>query len=268
MRALLGSLCPVVLRLGLGLLLAGVAAFPATGTAPAAAAGTLVTHGPASAKRIALTFDDGPAPATEQFLDLLRRHHVHATFFMLGDLVQRHPTLVRKLVEQGHEVGTHTFDHTNYATLYRETAARATARGDASAEAQAEAKRCLRTDLRRSRETIEKASGVPVTLCRMPYGIDRPWVKEVAKETGLVLVNWTYGADWQTGSAKELQPGYLKAIRPGAILLFHDGRKEPAKSLALAEAVIRAAEERGFEMVTVSQLLQGGSPGDGDTRTR
>jgi len=247
---------PGIVRLNLCLVLALLPNAWTSGVANAAAPGDLVTRGPASGKQIALTFDDGPGPETEEFLKLLRRHNAHATFFLSGAQVQRRPATVRKLVDGGHEVGSHTFDHTNYAALYRKTADRVTARGGADREAQAEVERRLRDDMRRTRETIEKCSGTQVTLCRMPYGIDRPWVKQAAREAGCTLINWTYGADWNTGSAAQLLPGYLSAIRPGAILLFHDGRKDAATSLALTAAVIRAAEERGYEIVTVSQLLR------------
>ena len=72
---------------------------------------------------------------------------------------------------------------------------------------------------------------------------------------GYALVNWTHGADWQKGSAEELLPGYLGALRPGAIFLFHDGGRNRAKSFALAEGVIQEAKRRGFEIVTVGALL-------------
>ena len=82
------------------------------------------------------------------------------------------------------------------------------------------------------------------------------WQLMTMPEMGYTLVNWTYGADWNKGTAQELLPGYLKAIRPGAILLFHDGGKERSKSLAMAEAVIQSARQRGFEIVTVGELLK------------
>ena len=114
-------------------------------------------------------------------------------------------------------------------------------------------------DLDRTHAAIRSAGGVNPRLLRMPHGIDRPWIKAAAREMGYALVNWTYGADWQPGSAEQLLPGYLAAIRPGAILLFHDGGRDRSKSLKLAEAVIQSARQQGFEMVTVGQLL-GASP--------
>ncbi len=227
----------------------------AAACALAAAPGQLVTQGPATAKRIALTFDDGPGPQTEKFLEMLARHRVRATFFLSGELVALKPETVRRTLARGHEIGSHTFNHTNYKAHQRDLLG-AQKGPNAEAAAQARAKSDLLKDLRATHAAIEKCSGAKVNLCRMPHGIDRPWIRDAAREMGYTLVNWTYGADWNKGTAQELLPGYLKAIRPGAILLFHDGGKERSKSLAMAEAVIQSARQRGFEIVTVGELLK------------
>jgi peptidoglycan/xylan/chitin deacetylase (PgdA/CDA1 family) len=255
MRAVPSSTSRVILRLIAGVLLLQALALPAP--AVELTAGTLVTRGPTSGKKLALTFDDGPAPATDKFLALLRRHNVRGTFFVLGEQVQRRPALLKQVVEAGHEVASHTLDHQNYAALLKTTTARVTQQGGTDAKALEQVKRALREDFRRTRDLIEQSSGVRPGLCRMPHGIDRPWIKEVAKEMGITLVNWTYGADWNKGSAQELLPGYLAAIKPGAILLFHDGRNDATTSLKLVEAVIQEARKKGYEIVTVSQLLKG-----------
>jgi peptidoglycan/xylan/chitin deacetylase (PgdA/CDA1 family) len=255
MRAVSSSTSQVILRLVAVAVLLAALALPTPAAEPTA--GTLVTHGPTSAKKLALTFDDGPAPATDKFLELLRRYDVQATFFVLGEQVQRRPALLKKVAEAGHEVASHTYDHQNYAALLKTTTTRVTQQGGTEAKALEEVKRALRDDFRRTRDLIEQSSGVRPGLCRMPHGIDRPWIKEIAKELGITLVNWTYGADWNKGSAQELLPGYLAAIKPGAILLFHDGRNDTSTSLKLVEAVIQEARKKGYEIVTVSQLLKG-----------
>jgi peptidoglycan/xylan/chitin deacetylase (PgdA/CDA1 family) len=89
----------------------------------------------------------------------------------------------------------------------------------------------------------------------MPHGIDRPWIKEAAKETGFILVNWTYGADWLSTPEDQLEKSYINAIEPGAIFLFHDGGSKRDKSLKLTEAVIKAAQEQGYQIVPVGELL-------------
>ena len=219
---------------------------------PAVEPGRLYTHGPAGAKRIALTFDDGPGPETPKLLDLLDRHGVKATFFLTGEMVSKWASVARDTARRGHELGSHTFNHRNYLQHYRALAAERKAAG----EAETQARRDLVADMRRTHALIQKETSVGVTLCRMPHGIDRPWVRESARAAGHALVNWTHGADWQQGSVGELLPGYLKALRPGAIFLFHDGGRNRSKSFDLAEAVIHEARKRGFEIVTVGELLR------------
>lgn len=204
--------------------------------------GSFVTKGPTTAKKIALTFDDGPGPQTQKFLDLLDIYQIKATFFMLSEQVGYKKATAKLVVDRGHEAASHTTSHKNYAQV-------------AKAKSIPEAKAELVADMKASRKTIEAATGSNLKILRMPHGIDRPWIKEAAKETGFILVNWTYGADWLSTPEDQLERSYVKAIEPGAIFLFHDGGSKRDKSLKLTEAVIKAAQEQGYQIVTVGELL-------------
>jgi peptidoglycan/xylan/chitin deacetylase (PgdA/CDA1 family) len=204
--------------------------------------GSFVTRGPTTTKKIALTFDDGPGPQTQKFLDLLDRYQVKATFFMLSEQVGYKKATARMVVDRGHEPASHTTRHKNYAQV-------------AKAKSIPEAKAELVADIKESRTTIEEATGSTLQILRMPHGIDRPWIKEAAKETGFILVNWTYGADWLSTPEDQLEKSYINAIEPGAIFLFHDGGSKRDKSLKLTEAVIKAAQEQGYQIVPVGELL-------------
>jgi peptidoglycan/xylan/chitin deacetylase (PgdA/CDA1 family) len=217
--------------------------------------GELITRGPQQDHRIALTFDDGPGPDTHRFLELLDRYGVKATFFVQGGRISERPEVLKPIAARGHEIASHTYAHTNYLTHLRQVAP-----GASDAEKQRRARADLVFDMNRTRTAIEQAAPVRIVLLRMPHGIDRPWIRDAARETGHILVNWTYGADWNPGTAEKLTPGYLKAIQPGAILLMHDGRNDGSKSLAIAESVIREARAQKYEMVTVSQLFGVQSP--------
>jgi len=214
--------------------------------------GRLYTRGPKDAKQIALSFDDGPGPETPKVLEMLDRCGVKATFFVLGEAVDTRENLLRDLAQRGHEVASHTTSHRNYLQYQRSLAAK-----DSPHIAEQRARQDLVADMRQTHSSIQRATGISVQLCRMPHGIDRPWIKDAAREMGYALVNWTYGADWHSEPASKLLPGYVSAIRPGAILLFHDGGRNRAKSLELAEAVIRHAQREGYAIVTVGQLLRG-----------
>ncbi len=213
--------------------------------------GDFLTQGPTKEKKIALTFDDGPGPNTEKFLDLLDRYQVKATFFVLGEQSRLRPSMLKKISAQGHEIANHTMTHMNYNKRYK---ARLQEVGNADKAAEL-AKDDLVKDIRDSQRIIEKTGGQKLKIMRMPHGIDKPWIKQAAKETGFVLVNWTYGTDWNSTGAETDIPGYVKAIRPGAVILLHDGWPKSDKSLAITEAVIKAAKEKGFAIVTAGELL-------------
>jgi peptidoglycan-N-acetylglucosamine deacetylase len=214
--------------------------------------GDLVTSGPHTAKRIALSFDDGPGPHTAKYLDLLARYDAKATFFMLAEQVKYRPQIARAVAERGHEIASHTYNHTNYLKTYRSAAE---SNPDSPDKAAAQARTTLVDDIKKSRTIIEDATGARLKLLRMPHGVDRPWIKDAARETGFVLVNWTYGADWLVDDTNKLKDAYLKAIEPGAVILLHDGGSKREKSLALTEAVLQSAKDRGFEIVTVGELI-------------
>ena len=211
--------------------------------------GDFYTEGPTTAKKIALTFDDGPGPNTQQFLDLLDRYQVKATFFMLSNQVKLRPAVAKAVVERGHEIANHTTQHMNYKARLKKV--RATAPEGAVERVKAE----LVKDMEFSRVIIEKTTGRKLKILRMPHGIDGPWVREAAKQAGFIVVNWTYGSDWASSPIVQQVPGYIRAIRPGAIILLHDGWPKSQKSLEITEAVIKAAKEKGYEMVTVGELL-------------
>jgi peptidoglycan/xylan/chitin deacetylase (PgdA/CDA1 family) len=221
--------------------------------------GDFVTQGPTTGKRIALTFDDGPGPNTAKFLDLLDRYHVKATFFMLGDQARHRPAVAKDVADRGHDVGSHTMTHIDYNKRYKYWLSQQVGL-DAKEKATALAKADLVRDMRDSRTVIEKETGRKLVILRMPHGIDRPWIKDAAKQTGFVLVNWTYGADWSSTPAELLKQSYVRAIHPGAIILMHDGWPKSDKSLAVAEAVIQAAQKQGYEIVTVSELIGAAAP--------
>jgi len=214
--------------------------------------GDFITSGPASAKKVALTFDDGPGPQTARYLELLDNYGVKATFFMLAEQVKYRPKIAREVAEKGHEIASHTYNHTNYLTVYKAAAEQnPQAPGKAAAQARAQ----LVDDMARSRKIIEQATGARLSLLRMPHGIDRPWIKEAAREAGFVLVNWTYGGDWLKLPEAEIAENYARALKPGAILLLHDGGSRREKSLALTESLLKAAREGGYEIVTLGELI-------------
>jgi len=153
---------------------------------------------------LALTFDDGPDPvSTPLILDELDRHGIRATFFLLGEMVDRHPWLAAEVRARGHELGTHGYWHRSHL---------------------ARSHRSIAFDLRRSLHAILDATGTRPAWFRPPYGVVARPTLGAAHSEGLRLVLWTtWGRDWR----KDATPTSVMAdlrhrLLPGATLLLHD----------------------------------------------
>jgi peptidoglycan-N-acetylglucosamine deacetylase len=221
------------------LLIAGLASLSSL---YAAEAGKFYTDGPASKAAIALSFDDGPGLYTERVLNILDQEKVKATFFMNGDQVQIRPQLAQEVKKRGHEIGDHTWSHLNFFAFEKKN-------GPEAAGAKA------RDEISKSVAIIEKTCAVKVQILRMPNGFSRSYVRSIAKERGLALVNWTHGEDWLNVPEEKMTAGYLKMVRPGAIFLFHDGGKNREKTLKIVPQLIAKARAKGLAVITVGEML-------------
>lgn len=155
--------------------------------------------------RIFLTFDDGPDRRwTPQILDLLSRAQVSATFFMIGAQARQESELVRRIAAEGHGIGNHTFSHRHPWTM---SAARA------------------RAEVRDGAAAITAALGHSPRLYRAPHGRNRSCMTAEAELCGEVVVDWSLSAvDWGPLGTADRIATRLRQIRPGDIVLMHDGR--------------------------------------------
>jgi len=191
------------------------------------------------AKRCALTFDDGPSPATAGVLDVLAAEGVPATFFVLGENVERHPQIVRRAHDEGHAVGIHGMTHVKLA--------------DAGADA-------IEQQVSGVTDVLEKAGVTLSRVYRTPHGYKSRAVFEVARRHGLTLWAWSRGI-WDTDrpDPSVLVRRATRLARPGMVLLLHDGRGgEPQPDvqpmLAALPSIIRELKQRGFAFVRVADL--------------
>ena len=198
---------------------------------------------------IALTFDDGPDPAnTPAILDILKRENVPATFFVIGKNGQEHPDLLRRIVNEGHEVGNHTFTHPNLG----EIPARLTV-----------------LELNATQRLIESVTGRSTVLFRPPYfgdaEADKPGEVEpaiVAQKLGYVLVGLRIDpSDWQPGTTADQivqrTISRAQATNPetrGQVVLLHDSGGDRRATVEALPRLIHELRDRGFKFVLVSDL--------------
>ena len=199
---------------------------------------------PTSKKVVALTFDDGPSPIwTPQILDQLKQAGVKATFFMLGEHVERYPGLAKRVAEEGHEIGNHTYDH--HVLIYYKPQE-------------------LEDEINRAEKIIKNITGKTTVYFRPPKAWLTPDEKEKIKEMGYKIILWSLNSkDWVTFDDKYIIKYIVRNIQPGDIILFHDSggalsaeggnRKETVKAVP---GLIRKLKEQGYRFVTVHELLE------------
>lgn len=205
--------------------------------------GPALVRGPAAGRRVALTFDDGPAsPFTEQILDILRNRKVTATFFVCGENVERYPEILRRIHAEGHEIGNHAYSHPFFYFRSRSFMA---------------------AEIDRTQEAIEGITGRRPTLFRPPFGVRWLGIYAVLRERGLRLVTWSdTGYDWKCGT-EDIVRKTLKGLGPGSIILLHDGRRtyppggvDQSCTVSALPAIIDGAVRAGLAFVPLSEFLR------------
>jgi peptidoglycan/xylan/chitin deacetylase (PgdA/CDA1 family) len=203
--------------------------------------GSVVGGGPRSSREVFLTFDDGPNPAaTERILDTLAAQQVPAAFFMVGNHVRRFPAVARAVAAQQHEIGNHTQSHVK---LHLKGPGR------------------IRSELETAHATIGDVTGATPRSFRAPHGYRNPFVTPVVRRLGYRVFGWSFGVwDSDKPGAEEIRRRVRTKLRPGAIILLHDGdgydpagdRTQTAAALA---GIIQDARDRGFTFGRLRALV-------------
>jgi peptidoglycan/xylan/chitin deacetylase (PgdA/CDA1 family) len=192
-------------------------------------------------RRLALTFDDGPSdPSTLRLLEVLERHRIRATFFMIGRHIARHPSIACAVAAAGHEIGNHTETH---PLLTVHTARR------------------VRREIETCEQRLQETVGPLSRLFRPPYGGRRPGVLRQVRAQGLQTVMWNVaGKDWKTQSPQLIESTLCGAIRGGDVILLHDGApggsgRERLGTVEAVDRIIPRLQDQGYRFLTVGQML-------------
>jgi peptidoglycan/xylan/chitin deacetylase (PgdA/CDA1 family) len=196
---------------------------------------------PAS-RQLALTYDDGPNdPYTLRLLEVLAKHNIHATFFLIGRYIRQQPQIAREIIQAGHIVGNHTFTHP--LLIFKSEAE-------------------IRQELIQCRDALQDAIGKPSHLFRPPFGGRRPATFRVARELGLEPVMWNVtGYDWNAPPAAVIERKVAKQVRGGNVILLHDGGHKQigadrSQTVLATDHLIARYKSEGYEFVTIPQMME------------
>lgn len=203
--------------------------------------GRVFSHMQTTQKVVALTFDDGPYPPyTGQMLDVLKEYHIPATFFVVGQNVEKYPELVKRIAEEGHEVGNHTYHHIDLLKADRKVIA---------------------DEIDRTSQAIFTASGIRPHLMRPPHGFRDPVIMEMMAERGLKVVEWSVmSRDWLNPGVDAIVDRTVSKVKNGSIILLHDGdgiasQNSRAETIEATRRIIQILSNQGYKFVTVDEIL-------------
>jgi len=203
--------------------------------------GPTFTGIPAGSRKLALTYDDGPNdPHTLRLLEILSKHGVRATFFLIGRYARQRPDIAREIAQAGHAIGNHTFSHPN---LICASAAQ------------------VRAELQEGEKALYDAVGVHARLFRPPFGGRRPVTLRIARALSLEPVMWNVtGWDWSGKPSEYVEQKVKKQIRGGDVILLHDGSHaafgtDRSQTVMATDRLIARCKSEGYQFVTVPEMM-------------
>lgn len=183
-------------------------------------------------KLIALTFDDGPSRNTKKILKTLNKYNAHATFFVLGERIEYNEDTLKSMVDNGHDIGIHTWNHKQLTKLNRED---------------------IEKQIFKTQKAIYKATNYTSKLLRPPFGAYNQKVVKIAKKNNMSIINWNIDTlDWESKNKKKISKIIMKSARNGCIILSHDLYDATVEAY---DIVIPELIKQGYKFVTVTELL-------------
>ena len=185
-------------------------------------------------KVVALTFDDGPMPDTPRVLDILKKYQIPSTFFVVGSHMEAYPDLMKRIVEEGHAVGNHTWHH-DYHVIDDATAA---------------------AELGRTADLLKELTGVQTRLFRPPGGVLTNGLVDYAARNNYAVAMWSLDSLDYRLNIGGIAERVIGGIHPGALVLLHDGGGPREATVQALPQIIEALQKQGYRFVTLPQLLR------------
>ncbi len=214
--------------------------------------GKTVASGSPTVREVALTYDDGPNPPyTDRILDVLKAEHVKATFFVVGRAVAAYPATLRRIANEGHAIGNHTWDHPHLIM---------------------DSRTAIRAELTRTQNAIVRITGRPTHLMRPPFGIRDFRVIAEAHALGYDVVMWDVPLpnDWEQPGDATIAKRVVSRVHDGSIIVLHDGdrgrlcgRNRPfpphdcdrSQEIAATREIVETLRAQGYRFVTIPRLM-------------
>ncbi|HSK47655.1 MAG TPA: polysaccharide deacetylase family protein [Coriobacteriia bacterium] len=214
-----------------------VSGFEVTSTVVRKPTDTVIRRMRPTGKVVALTFDDGPWPlSTRRILDVLAEEEVRATFFMVGKQAARNPHIAKRVAREGHDIGSHSYGHKAFASM---------------------SSKGIRKEIKYGRSAVEQATGHRTNWFRPPYGSMDPKAWRQVRDLKVHAVLWDVDSrDWTKPSVKKMRRTVMREVRPGSVVLFHDGGGDRQQTIKALPSIIESLRKKGYEFVTVDELYQ------------
>jgi len=199
----------------------------------------VITDVKTSRKAVSLTFDDGPNPKnTPVVLDILKKHNARATFFVTGMHAQQYPSLIQRMVLEGHEIGNHSYSHADFNHKSTEF---------------------ILNEIRKTNEIIFMLTKKKPALFRPPGGYLSYDMVALVKQEKMTIAYWTYqqdSKDWRGVNASQIANHVIENIKPGQIIILHDGCANGLQTAKAVDVIISKLSNQGYEFSTMSDLIK------------
>ena len=185
-------------------------------------------------KSVALTFDDSPSPMTEKVLDVLKEHDVKASFFLIGQNIEKYPNILQRIVDEGHIVGNHSWAHT----------------ADFPTKTYAE----VENEFKKTSALIYKLTGRQPLFFRPPFGVTNPRIGRAVRNLGMKCIGWNIRSldTVEKYTREAVMSRIASQMKPGSVILLHDRCKDSDK---LLQMVLQYINENGYKVVSIEELF-------------